>query len=191
MKKVLCLLLAVLYVFSLVSCAGQNEAEERIERVITRVLTCPDEELVALLRDYPVYIDGANGMDEELLLKRRDAEEQYAEHLKTVFTAEDMTEDYQQQFCGSIYGSLAFPGVCAGGEISISVESVAVELISEENRRYGYSAELVITDPRGEEIPYMQEGKVQLSEDGRVSWIDVMALMELSDIVVRVANGMV
>lgn len=191
MKRFFCLLLSALLIASLAACAGQDQEEERIERVVTRMFTCPDEGLVSLIMDNPIYIDGSVQPDEDLLLKRQQAEEQYAEYLKTVFTAEDMPEDYQQQFCGRIYAALTFPSACVGMEMSIAVESVTVELISEDNRRYGYSAELVITDQNGEKTPYTQEGKVQLSEDGRVSWIDIKPLLELSDIIVRISNGMV
>lgn len=191
MKRLCCLLLAVLLVFSLGACAGQSAEEERIQRVMTCALTCPDEELVSLLEDNVIYLgEGSPQPDAELLEKRQQAEKAYAEYLKTVFTTDDLTESFQETFCETGYAAVTYPSVCAQMGMSISVESVAVELISESSRRYGYSAEVVITGPDGEETPYTQEGKVQLSEDGRISYIDVTALMELSDIVVRIANGM-
>ena len=190
MRKVICLLLAFVLGCSLAACSGPSEKEECIERVIARIFTCPDEELVSLIRDTNVYVEGNPQPDPDLLLKAHQAGEEYAEYLKTFLTAEDMTEDLQEQFCGSVYLSQAFPRVCVDADLSISVKSVKVEMVSEENRRYDYSAELIITDQNGEEMPYTQEGKVQLCEDGRISWIDVKALMELSDVVVRTANGM-
>ena len=190
MKKVICMLFSFVLLLSLSACAGQKAEEERIVRVVTRVLTCPDEELISLLRDNTIYSGDNPQPDPELLLKRQQAEEAYAEHLKTVFTTEDMTEDFQQRFCGSGYAALTYPSACALEEVQICVESVSVELISEENRRYSFTAEIVITDKDGGETPYTQEGKVQLSEDGRVSWIDQKPLMQLSDVVVRIVNGM-
>lgn len=190
MKKVVCLLFVFVLLFSLSACAGSKAEEERIERVVTRVLTCPDEKLVALLKENNIYNGDNPQPDPELLLKRQQAEEAYAEHLKTVFTTEDMTEDFQQRFCGNGYAGLTYPSVCAMEGIQIRVESVSVALVSEENRRYSFTAELIITDKDGNETPHTQEGKVQLSEDGRVSWIDSKPLMALSDVVVRIVNDM-
>ena len=190
MKKVICMLFSFVLLLSLSACAGQKAEEERIVRVLTKLLTCPDEQLVSLVTDNNIYSGDSPYPDQELLLKAQQAQETYAEYLKTVFTTEDMTEDFQQKLCGSGYFSLIYPSACAQEGIQIGVESVSVELISEENRRYSFTAEIVITDKDGGETPYTQEGKVQLSEDGRVSWIDQKPLMQLSDVVVRIVNGM-
>ena len=57
-------------------------------------------------------------------------------------------------------------------------------------KKIDVTAELIITDKDGNETPHTQEGKVQLSEDGRVSWVDSKPLMALSDVVVRIVNDM-
>lgn len=184
MKKVLCLLLAVLCMFSMAACAGQSEEEERIERVVTRMLTCPDEKLKTVLEETPVYLGaGVDPEDaEEMLAKREQAEKEYAEYLKTdVFTAEDMTEEYQDSFCSRLYPLTNFPSFCIGAEATISVKSITVEMASEDSRTYGYTAELLITK-NGEEIPFTQAGKVQLSEDGRISWIDTYVFNDLTTV---------
>lgn len=189
MKRWIGLWLAAVLVFTLSACGGPSEENARIERVVTRMLTCPDEELAALIRDNPVYPDGSAVPDGELLLKRQQAEEAYAEHLKTVFTAEDMTEEFQGKFCESGYASLTYPSACAMAGIAVMVESVDIETVSEENRRYGFTAEVVIAAPNGEETPHTLEGKVQLSEDGRVSWIDQTPMMAFTEVIMQTANS--
>ena len=185
MKRVFCLLLAVFLVCSLSACAGQSEEEERIVRVVTRMLTCPDEELTALIEGSKMIYDAGDPVpNPEKLADQRRAHEDYAEYLKTVFTAEDLTEEFQTRFCGEGYLSTIFPTVCVDMEAVLSVESVTVEVQSEDSRTYGYTAELVI-EKDGTKTPFTQIGKVQLSEDGRISWIDTYGFNELTEKIAR------
>ena len=190
MKRVICLFLAVVCVFSLAACSGQSKEEERIERVLGRMFTCPDEELKALIeRSRMIYDAGDPAPNPEKLVEQQRAQEAYAEHLKAnIFTAEDLTEEFQAKFCGELYFLTNFPVFCLEADAVLSMASVEIECVSEENRSYAYTAELVIKMD-GEEIPFMQKGKLQMSEDGRISWIDPYVFNDLAQLFVDRINA--
>ena len=183
MKRVHCLILATVCVFSLAAWSGQSKEEERIERVLGQMFTCPDEEL------RKVFFPAEPLYGEEMWLEQNRAMEVYAEYLKeNVFTAEDFTENFQTKFCGELYQRTMFPLLCAQENIALSMKSVEIECISEENRSYTYTAELLI-EMDGEEIPFTQKGKLQLSEDGRISWIDPYVFNDLTQLLMDRVNA--
>lgn len=122
-------------------------------------------------------ISGVSG--EEAQVSSLKAQEAYAEHLKTVFTTEDLTETYQTEFGGQKYLSTSFPSFYVLTGASLSVKTVDAGIHAESNRTYNYTAERVITK-NGEEIPFIQTGKVQFSEDGQILWIDTYTFNDLT-----------
>ena len=60
MKRLVCLCLAVMLVLAVSACSVEETTEERIERVMTVYFTCPDEELIALVTENVIYIDGGS-----------------------------------------------------------------------------------------------------------------------------------
>lgn len=189
MKKLVCLLLSVVLLFSLTACAGQNEEEARMERVLTKFFTCPDETVVSYIKGATVYWgEGAPAQDEASLEKAQKAQDDCTAYLKTVFTAEDMTEELQEKFCEKQYHQVMFPTLASVAGVTLTVDALEIELVSESSRSYSYTAALLITKEDGTEIPFTQEGKLSLSEDGRISWINVAVFADLTAELMNMAN---
>lgn len=187
MKRLVCLCLVVMLVLAVSACSAEETTEERIERVMTVYFTCPDEELIALVTENVIYIDGGSPEpDKDALAAAHRAAEDYGENLKTKFTEADFTEEYQTKLCGSAYIGAIFPSFCAQSGISLTVDSVTVALHSESSRTYNYTAELQI-EKDGEKTPFTQTGRVQVDEDGRISWID-NKFNELTTEIIRIAG---
>lgn len=172
MKRLVCLCLAVVLVIALSACSAGETTEQRIERVMTVYFTCPDEETVALIEGNVVYLDeGVPYPSEKAIAAQYKATEDYGTYLETKFTEEDFTEKYQAVLCGSAYLGEIFPSLCVQAGVSLTVDSVTVEIHSESSRTYTYTAELQI-EKDGEKTPFTQTGRVQVDEDGRISWIN-------------------
>ena len=160
-----------------------------MERVLTRFFTCPDETVVSYVKSATVFWgEGAPAQDADLLEKAQKAKDDCTAYLKTVFTAEDMTEELQEKFCNEQYHLVMFPTLASDAGVTLTVESLEIELVSESSRSYSYTAELLMTKADGEEIPFTQKGKLSLSEDGRISWIDTAVFADLTSKLMNMAN---
>lgn len=166
MKRVLGILLALGTVLLLVSCnAGSEKAvttEERVEQFLTSFFTAPDEKAEELFG--PLF--PLTGVDH----KYEEAMGEYGEYLKTVYDPESFTEDFYNGLIQSGgVGSFVPIMVCIPMDVQIKPASVTVEKNTEDTFRY--TAEITITGQAGDSA-VTQEGRVQVDDSGRISWMD-------------------
>lgn len=170
MKKIFSLWLVLFCVVSFAACSPAETPEQRVERVLTQVFTCPDEGTQAYA---DVVRESLSSMDQaETQGKLLRAEETLGKYVREKYDAEDFTDSLYENLYTHLYTNLVFPTVCAMSDITVKPERISVEPESEAGRAYAYTAELAV-EKDGEMISVLQEGKVQVDENGRISFFDL------------------
>ena len=166
MKKLVCVCLSLALLVSLAACAAEETPEQRIERVMTEIFTCPDAGTLAYTAVIQKNLSafGDDSAQAEMLM----AQEALGNYLREKYSAADFTEAMYDGLYIYLYSGLIFPTVCAMDGIEIVPKSVSVELESASSRTYRYTAELEVKKDGGT-VAVMQTGKAQVDGEGRIS----------------------
>ncbi|MFQ9812075.1 MAG: hypothetical protein ACLRY7_03970 [Hominenteromicrobium sp.] len=120
------LVLTFCFLLFLPSCSNNVDTpEQSIQRVLTTIFTCPDNEAKEygkILNKNKYSLEQENSQTEIA-----EAEKRMQEHLCQKYSKDDFTEAYYNSLFKHLYTSLAFPTMCILNEAEISPISVTVE----------------------------------------------------------------
>lgn len=137
------LVLTFCFLLFLPSCSNNVDTpEQSIQRVLTTIFTCPDneeKEYGKILNKNKYSLEQENSQTEIA-----EAEKRMQEHLCQKYSKDDFTEAYYNSLFKHLYTSLAFPTMCILNEAEISPISVTVEKDATTNI-YLYTAKLNVT----------------------------------------------
>lgn len=171
MKKIFSLLFIALLILNCAACGAKSETEQRIERVMMTYFDWPDEETIQIVENPIASIGlGDSEPSEEELAEQQKAEDEFKAHINGRFNAEDFTENFYDGLYLHFFTGQLFPSSCVTENARLTAESVTVELESKQDRTYTYTANLKI-EKDGNTTSFVQTGKVQTDEGGRISSI--------------------
>lgn len=165
------LVLTFCFLLFLPSCSNNVDTpEQSIQRVLTTIFTCPDneeKEYGKILNKNKYSLEQESSQTEIA-----EAEKRMQEHLCQKYSKDDFTEAYYNSLFKHLYTSLAFPTMCILNEAEISPISVTVEKDATTNI-YLYTAKLNVTKGDSNPIEITQTGRVQTDGDGHIAFIDL------------------
>lgn len=159
-------MLCVCLLFSLTACGTQTETpEQRIERVLARIFTCPDEGT----RAYGTVLkENLEHLDSDAVTE---AEDTLRAYLHEAYSPDDFSEKLYESLFDLLYVSLAFPTQCALEDYEIFPETVYVEADGDSGL-YRYAAKLQIKRD-SQTVTVTQTGRVQVDTENRISSVDL------------------
>lgn len=154
--RVICLVLCFGMLLSFAGCSEEEKQKEVLRGFVKDMFTLPT--------------DFAAEHREEIGISDITAE--YSAALRQELGEDLFAESYRDTFFDQVYPQWAVDLYCATANIQLVPQEVAIERYAEKSIVYAFTAQVTAKTESGE-TPVTLEGKIQLDEDGKISYIEM------------------
>jgi hypothetical protein len=154
--QIICLVLCLGMLLSFAGCGGEQTDEEVLQGFVKNMFTLPT--------------DFAAEHREEIGI--RDITAEYSAALRQELGEDLFAESYRDKFFDQVYPQWGVDLYCATADIQLVPQEVAIERYAEKSIVYAFTVQAT-AKTESEETPVTLEGKIQLDEDGKISYVEM------------------